>query len=309
LQQKVDRDGFCVLRAWDTQTETLKTIANLFGDIQSHIRADSAGVVGGGEPVDSTWKEHRGEYQGLTEEEFGPHTDGSFLDGALPLEGGGLVRIGPPKMVLLQCVRAAGEGGTNLVIDSQPILEEILLTKASLAKTLLTRGCITFCRDDQLALDCPVYEHVSDGRFRVRFRLDAKAYAPAWSIDALRELHDTYYRNPRYATSVALSPGDILIMDNFRVLHGREAFKPDTSATGSRKLRRVWINNDDAPVLANANRELATHRGLDPYVPYRAIANSGPACVPVRGGSRLSDQARAVAHKLLTDLGRSPAPN
>ena len=91
-----------------------------------------------------------------------------------------------------------------------------------------------------MALDQPVYRRVSNGRFRLRFRLDAKAYAPAWAIHSLRDLQRRYHETPRYVTTVGSQPGDVLdLADNFRVLHGRQAFQSSSTSAGSRSLARL----------------------------------------------------------------------
>ncbi len=109
-------------------------------------------------------------------------------------------------------------------------------------------------------------------------------------------------------TTVGLEPGQILVLDNLRVLHGREAFEAQGIPVETRKLRRVWIGNDLAPALRNAEGAIPSHRGLAPYVPYRVRSSSvsPPERIQVKGGLRLSDDAMAVAESLLSEIGTAP---
>ena len=63
------------------------------------------------------------EYIGTSAAKFNPHTDGSYLNGFLRTEGK-LYRIGPPKLILLQCVTQAAQGGTSIIIDMEKVLRD-----------------------------------------------------------------------------------------------------------------------------------------------------------------------------------------
>jgi alpha-ketoglutarate-dependent taurine dioxygenase len=308
IEDTLEAHGACVVEPWSDDYTTFKLVASLFGDIQFHIRSNEEGIVGEGASQNESWKTHAEEYYGgISDEEFPPHTDGSYLDGANVM-GKSLMRIGPPKMVILQCVRSAEEGGANIVVDSREVLERLLLTDPATAKVLLTPGCISYCRDDQIALDMPIYRRRSASRFGVRFRMDSKAYAPEWSVGPLRKVHEHYHLNPAFGTTLALRPGQIVVFDNLRVLHGREAFRFEGTPTQTRKLRRAWIADECAPRLANLVGATPGHRGLAQYVQYRVAPARATVDTPVRvpGGFTLSDEPLAVARSLLAEIAGAP---
>ncbi len=75
-----------------------------------------------------------------------------------------------------------------------------------------------------------------------------------WIRDTLRIAHDEvegFYRayrrlwrllrDPRYLLRFRLEPGQMLAFDNLRVLHGREAFDPNT---GYRRLQGAYLDRD-----------------------------------------------------------------
>jgi alpha-ketoglutarate-dependent taurine dioxygenase len=268
----MEHAGYCVLRPWNEEYATLKTVAGLFGDIQSHIRANTDGIVAAeGTPMNPSWAEHRSEYAGVSEEEFAPHTDGTFLNGAY-LEDERLVRVGPPPMMLLQSLRRAAVGGEIYVVDEAEIFREIVLNRPDMARILMSQDCFSICRDDQMALGFPVWERISASRFRVRFRIDSKVFVPDWALDTIRELHRIYHCDPRFKRVLDLQPGDILAVDNYRVLHGRNAFR--NAADGrERRLRRVWINYSSPQVLTCAEGTPSLARCMAAGLPYRRIPN------------------------------------
>jgi alpha-ketoglutarate-dependent taurine dioxygenase len=265
----IERFGYCLLQAWDTEGETLRIIAETFGNLQSHVRSGKEGVVGLGANVFSgEWKEFIDEYRGVaSNEEFATHTDASFLQG-MYLQEGVMRLISPPKIMLLQCVVPAEGGGGNVLVDEQEVLSDILINEPDLASILSVPGCACFCRDDQIALKVAVYEKIYNGNYSVRFRFDQALYSPSWSLRYLETLHNKYHLNRKYRINITLAPGEILIVDNRRVLHGREEI-----IGTKRQFRRAWVNND-LPVLRNVAGKTRMHRALSQYAAYASIGTS-----------------------------------
>jgi Taurine catabolism dioxygenase TauD, TfdA family len=69
---------------------------------------------------------------------------------------------------------------------------------------------------------------------KIRNHIESNHFTPAGISDAAR----------RSAAEVRLSPGDLLVVDDRRVLHGRRAIVPSSA----RRLRRLWVG--DANVSA-----------------------------------------------------------
>ncbi|CAG8856436.1 2728_t:CDS:1, partial [Gigaspora margarita] len=88
-------------------------------------------------------------------------------------------------------------------------------------------------------------------------------FAPYWSYEAVKFLHNNYHMNPKYQVKIHLKKKEhILIVDNHRMLHGRGEF------AGNRKLRRVWLNDDDPIILKNVHDTYRNNRATMQYAPY-----------------------------------------
>lgn len=306
VRKSIEADGYAVLQAPDGEPDTLRRIGAVFGTIQSHIRADERGVVGVGGPqrTDAEWHPYRSEYHGLGTGEVAPHSDGTFVDGAV-VEGTAVRRVGPPRFVLLHLVRHADEGGANVLVDGQRVFDQLLVDAPDLLRTLLTPGSITFCRDDQLALDKSVFHRVADRHVKLRFRGDSKAFSPSWAVDAVRRLQDEYHFADEFRSRLDVREGQVLVIDNTRMLHGRDPFSNEDSGAGSgRKLHRIWILDDHADgddVLLNLHEDVATSRALAVYAPYGPVANEFATEAPVEidTGIRLTDATAAQVDELL----------
>jgi hypothetical protein len=179
------------------------------------------------------------------------------------------------------------------------------MSNPEMAATLMSPGAITYCRDDQLALDRPVFEQIGPNQFTIRFRSDSKAYSPSWALPAVQALHWKYHMSPEYRERMLLHEGQILVCDNTRVLHGREPFSEEDNGTGAgRKLRRLWIMDEHSATLHNLEEEIPTSRALDPYKPYGVVPNDvALQDVPkIRTGIWLDEVASNVAHQIVRGL-------
>lgn len=305
IRKAIEADGFAVLEPWDSEVDTLRWIGSLFGSIQSHIRADEQGVVGVGGPQspNAEWQQYRSEYHGLGTGSVAPHSDGTFVDGIVA-DGAGVRRVAPPRYVILQVVRHADTGGANIVVDGQRVLDSLLLHEPELAATLCRPGCITFCRDDQIALDQAVFAMAQPGHMKIRFRGDSKAYSPDWARGAVETVR-RWFESDDFATRVVAGEGQVLVLDNTRVLHGREAFaNEDDGRDSGRKLRRIWIRDDLAsPHLGNLAADQPTSRALHTYDPYAAVANDVGEAEPlaIQTGIRLDPIAMDIVSRPMFD--------
>ena len=84
------------------------------------------------------------------------------------------------------------------------------------------------------------FDEVRAGRFlRVPLRVQFDLVEPLY--DAYR-LFESLSCDPRFQITFRLEPGECLIFDNRRVLHGREAFN---SKTGERHFRGCYVDRDE----------------------------------------------------------------
>ncbi|SKA32446.1 Taurine dioxygenase, alpha-ketoglutarate-dependent [Enhydrobacter aerosaccus] len=260
--------GYAIIDAWDAETSTLQEIAEHFGNVQTHIRADANGLVGISTEtiVNRDWEKFRSEYSGITSDEFMPHTDGSYLHGLVHRDGK-YIQLLPPKMLVLQCWQSAAAGGDSILIDVQQVYDDLARENPGDLKILSTKGCVSYCRDDQIALDRAVFECLDDGAIMLRFRYDSTAYIADWASEAFHNLQRNYFSNPRYQVRLALAKGQIVVIDNYRMLHGRDSFS-DGGEGKERKLRRVWLAYDRLPVLRNAADQHRERRALKRFEAY-----------------------------------------
>lgn len=274
IANELSRKGYAIVQAWDAECATVTEIAERFGCVQSHIRADAHGVVGISPDavVSHDWENYRSEYHGVSTEEFLPHTDGSYLQG-LVRQGDDYIRLLPPQMLVLQCWQQATSGGASVLIDGQRVFDDLSERDPQLLDILSTNGCVSYCRDDQIALDCAVFQEFGDGTVMLRFRYDSTVYVAEWARDALNTLQNDYFSNPRYQDRVTLQQGQIAIIDNYRMLHGRDSFVADEPGK-ARSMRRVWLAPSRAPVLRNVADQHVERRALKRFQAYSILPPS-----------------------------------
>lgn len=205
IKSAIEDKGISFLQVWDSDISTLITVSQALGTIHAHVENN------------------------VIEEVIFPHTDEAFQS----------TKMSPPKMVLLQYVEDNVKGGELVLVDSKKVLESILDERPKLAEILMRPGCISFCQNGESFSSFPVYERMSDDSIRVHFRYDSKVFVPDWSREAIKFLHQNYHMNPEFQIKVIPNEkNQILILDNYRILYGQDAF------IGNRKMHRVWINSD-----------------------------------------------------------------
>lgn len=205
IKNAIEDKGISFLQVWDSDISTLITVSQVLGTIHAHVENN------------------------VIEEVIFPHTDEAFQ----------CIKMSPPKMVLLQYVENNVEGGELVLVDSKKVLESILDERPKLAEILMRPGCISFCKNEQVFSSFPVYERMPDDSIRVHFRYDSKVFVPDWSREAIKFLHQNYHMNPEFQIKIIPNEkNQILILDNYRILYGQDAF------VGNRKMHGVWINDD-----------------------------------------------------------------
>ena len=266
--------GYAIVQAWDAECSTVTEVAERFGRVQTHIRADANGIVGISPDtvVNHDWENYRSEYHGVSSEEFLPHTDGSYLQG-LVRHGDEYIRLLPPQMLVLQCWQPAASGGASVLIDVQRVFDDLAERDPQLLDILSTNGCVSYCRDDQIALDCAVFQELGDGTVMLRFRYDSTVYIADWAREAFDALQRDYFSDPRYQDRVTLQQGQIAIIDNYRMLHGRDSFAADVPGK-QRSMRRVWLARRRLPVLRNVADQHVERRALKRFQAYSVMPPS-----------------------------------
>ncbi len=176
-----------------------------------------------GSVVDDTHVEVDDERPGLvtSHQELGLHTDHGDVD-----------------YIVLVCRKQTERGGESILVDGHRVLEKLdEATKEALGEVYLTEHKV-FPDDPERR---PML-HKRDGAWRLYYsfwlleeELSATGRA---AVDAFRKaLEDTE------VTRFKLAPGDVLILDNTRMLHGRTAIEGDDE----RLLERYWIQKQSSP--------------------------------------------------------------
>ena len=165
---------------------------------------------------------------GYTDAAIELHTDQPFLDD-------------PPRYQLLQGIRRADEGGDTILADGHAAISYLESIDADAAARLRTTP-VRFHRK-QRAFERTVVAPIVDGaRIRSSYFTLAPHRLPFAEMSSWYRAHDRFVRlvrDRRYQYRFRIDPGDVLVYDNHRMLHGRTAFR------GARWVRGVYFDGAD----------------------------------------------------------------
>jgi trimethyllysine dioxygenase len=167
---------------------------------------------------------------------IGPHTDGTYSFDA-------------PGYQMFHCLAADCTGGENMLIDGFRVAETIrhddpaaygMLTEIGVPGQYLdySRGVHLMARRPLFRLDdAGELVQVSYNNLdRAPFALDPERHLAFYRALAT---FDRLCNDPGLQYRRRLLPGSVLLFDNWRVLHGRDAY------TGYRRLAGVYFNKED----------------------------------------------------------------
>ena len=175
--------------------------------------------------------------QGFTGASLHPHTDCSGYRW-------------PPNVFLFHCLENKVEGGENIYVDGQAVIEQMrdehldylhFLTKIRTTFRLFSKNTDTTTTAPPVILD-------------ERGNLGIIRYAN-WAVQPIRmPLFDTEYyyaahsalsrliNAPENQLVIKVKPGEMMVVNNHRVLHGRNEFRAET---GGRHFQQVYMEADD----------------------------------------------------------------
>ena len=216
--------GFALLRGVPTEPGRVLEVASLFG----HVRETNYGrlfdVITEPSPANLA---NAGVGLGL-------HTDNPYRD---PV----------PTLQLLHCLSASDSGGESVLCDGLRVAEALRDAHPQDFALLCHNPVLFRYVDDAVDLDfrAPMIETNAAGTVHA-LRYNHRSLAP---LDLDMEIVADYYRayrrfgamlhDPCATISFRLAPGDMFIVDNRRVLHGRGAFSP-----GQRHLQGCYADMD-----------------------------------------------------------------
>lgn len=146
-----------------------------------------------------------------------------------------------PDYILLDCVNASAGGGESFLIDGYAVLEALRQDHdTAWVPDAMASVAVNQTEAGMQESISPIVQHTPAGRLMVRKTLDQRA-APD-SPDPQRDnlmvqlWRDTAEAAVATAPRFKLSPGQAVVIDNYRMLHGRDAY-----TDLGRLLWRVWV--------------------------------------------------------------------
>lgn len=175
-------------------------------------------------------------------------------------------RVPVPGYIFLHCLRNDAEGGESIIVDGFRVAREVMVRDPDAFDALTTIRPRFRYADDTAILesDGPLVELDGDGRLhQVRYsnRTEMVDHLSHEMLDRYYKARQLYFQllnDPGLVLTFKLEPGDCMIMDNYRLLHGRKGFKLDT---GMRHMRQCYMDRDTVgskrKILARQERPLA----------------------------------------------------
>ncbi|MDB2324311.1 TauD/TfdA family dioxygenase [Alphaproteobacteria bacterium] len=169
-----------------------------------------------------------------TPKELRPHTDGTYSHDA-------------PGLQMLLCVDYDATGGASIMVDGFRIAAELQRTEPQIYADLTRIGVTGIYKGDGVVLRArrPILRTDDTGKLlQVSFN-NYDRDTVMLPKDDMRALYagirafDKLANDPAFQWRYTLTPGDMLVFDNWRVLHGRGPFE------GRRKMAGSYLNRED----------------------------------------------------------------
>jgi gamma-butyrobetaine hydroxylase len=219
----VDTLGFAILTGCGTEPGTVTRVAELFG----FVRETNYGRLF---DVQTVVKPTNLAYTGLG---LGAHTDNPYRDPT-------------PTLQLLHCLASSAEGGENTLVDAFRVAHDLSAEDFE----LLSGHAIAFGYADaetDLEAETPVITTDLRGDVQSVHYNTRSAQAFRLPADVMGGYYAAYQRfgrmleSPAYRIQFKLAPGDLFIVDNLRVMHGRTAY---AASGGERRLQGCYADRD-----------------------------------------------------------------
>ena len=218
--------GFVIFKNVPTKDNFLINFANSIGSVRRTNFGEFFNVRSKPNPNDLAY----------TSLPLAPHTDNPY-------------RNPVPCIQILHCIENNVQGGLSTLVDGFTVTEKLKKDFPKYYK-ILSEVKVRFQFEDQSVILEDWAEMIrvdENGKFKqVRFspRLD---FVPLLDLDRLelyynaRKKISDLYNSDKYKIQFKLSPGDLLMMDNYRLLHGRTAYNTNE---GDRFLQGCYIDYD-----------------------------------------------------------------
>jgi len=221
----VTQYGFAIVHGVPIESEALFKVVDLFG----HVRETNYGRYF---DVKSVVNPNNLAYTGLA---LSPHTDNPYRD---PV----------PTLQLLHCLAAVDNGGDSILVDGFAVARQLRETAREYYNLLTTLPLYFRFQDEttNLLASAPMIQlNLHDEVAAIRYNnrsLEPLTYGPdlAERFYAAYRTFGRMINDPANQITFKLAPGDLFIVDNERVLHGRTGF----SSSGNRHLQGCYADRD-----------------------------------------------------------------
>jgi trimethyllysine dioxygenase len=222
----LERDGFCFIEGVPATPEATRAVAQRIAYVRETIFGGYWDFTANLEHKDTAY----------TSAAIGPHTDGTYS-------------LDAPGYQMFHCLAAECEGGENVLIDGFRVAQ-IMRAQEPQAYRLLTEVAIPGqYRDEERGIHLiarrPLFRLNAAGEL-VQVTYNNHDRAPfLLPTDRLKSLYAALGVFARLCADPALHyrrrllPGSVLLFDNWRILHARDAYR------GYRRLAGVYLNKED----------------------------------------------------------------
>lgn len=179
-----------------------------------------------------------------------PTSRGNEIGGvAFPFHSDGSDLVG------LFCLDAGARGGASLVANAVTVHNELVRTEPEMAEALYDEFAYDFRGEERPGSRpwylMPLFTE-RNGRLFVRYirpyisaaRRHADAPQPSELAVAAMDRLDALCADPQFHLSMQLEPGDMQFVNNYHVLHARDAYTDDRGVGAVRHLKRLWLETD-----------------------------------------------------------------
>ena len=221
----VARDGIAVIRNVPTEPGTVLDVGRTLGFVRETNYGDLFDVIARPDPAN------------LADTAVGLplHTDNPYRDPC-------------PTVQLLHCLRSDGDGGASRFSDGLAGAERLRHLHPHLFDRLASTPVLFRYHGDggDLRARRPLIDVAPDGEVRGVAVNHRSMEAPDLDDASVDEFYEAYAAfveildAPDAVAELTMGPGDLVVFDNRRVLHGRTAFE----VTGPRHLQGCYIDID-----------------------------------------------------------------
>ena len=221
---RVARFGFCIVSGTPTTMIATETLARRIGYVRETIFGGMWEFQADLSRADTAYTNHT----------LRPHTDGTYSQDA-------------PGLQVLHCLAFDGTGGESTMVDGFRVAAQLRVSEPELYRVLSTVEVPGRYVGDGVHLRAarPVFRHDAGGSL-VQVSFNNADRAPfSLPTDEMRRFYEALRAFERRVNDERLQwrrvnrPGDALVFDNWRVLHGRLSY------TGHRHLCGCYVNRED----------------------------------------------------------------